>query len=174
MKTRPPTDVEPTEDLEWGNPSPETAISTAAPRRHRHVYEWPEWRVTHNNDGTATVQQSGRECRCGDIQDPAASRRGRLNRSRGLAAQRKRLRAIGIENIPGNGPYDGRSEMFRAEHKSGGAFPKTLWRYLKGIPVTTETAILVVTDTPGPGHKARSVVIIDADDWRDLHGGGKQ
>jgi hypothetical protein len=27
-----------------------------------------------------------------------------------------------------------------------------------------------VTDTPGPGKKRRAVVILDLDDWRDLHG----
>jgi hypothetical protein len=105
------------------------------------------------------------------VEDPEASRRGRNNRKRGLRKQRERLTALGIENLPGNGPFDGRSEMFRAESKSGGAFPERLWKWLKGVPVTTETAILIVTDAPGPGHRARSVVVLDYDDWRDLHGG---
>jgi hypothetical protein len=30
---------------------------------------------------------------------------------------------------------------------------------------------LVVTDAPGPGHRRRAMVILDLDDWADLHAG---
>ena len=29
--------------------------------------------------------------------------------------------------------------------------------------------VLIITDTPGVGHRARSVIVIDYDDWRALH-----
>ena len=61
--------------------------------------------------------------------------------------------------------------MFAYESKSGGSFHERLWRWLKGIPTTGgRTPVLIVTDAPGPGHRARSVVIVDFDDWKDLHG----
>jgi hypothetical protein len=29
---------------------------------------------------------------------------------------------------------------------------------------------VIVTDTPGPGHKARSYVVVEFSEWKDLHG----
>ena len=61
--------------------------------------------------------------------------------------------------------------MFKGESKSGLSFPERPWRWLKAIPATGgEIAILVMVDTPGPGKKRRALVILDLDDWRELHG----
>lgn len=103
----------------------------------------------------------------------ARQRRGRNNRTRGNRIQRERNQALGIRNLAGNNPsLDGVSAMFATESKSGGAFPERLWRWLKGVKLITadQVAILIVTDTPGPGRRARSVVIVDYEDWKELHG----
>jgi hypothetical protein len=40
------------------------------------------------------------------------------------------------------------------------------------VPVNAgQTPLLVVTDAPGPGHRRRAMVILDIDDWADLHAG---
>lgn len=113
--------------------------------------------------------------RCGKVRDPAASRRARRNRSRGLAIQRKRNAGLGISNIAGNAPsHDGGTadELFVSESKSGVSFSERYWRWLSAIPRrSSQVPILIVTDTPGPGHRARSIVVVAYDDWRDLHGG---
>lgn len=154
-------DDENIDTLAWGAPSPEAAISTAKPRPCSH----PKYKRTFNGTQWA--------CSCGHLIDPAKQKAGKNARSRNLRIQRQRQTGIGIENLPGNGPYDGRNEMFRSESKAmvPDRFPNQLWKWLRGIPVTTETPILIVTDTPGPGLRARSIVVIDYDDWRDLHGG---
>ena len=113
------------------------------------------------------------ECiRCGRPRDAAKSRRGRTNASRGKRIQRQRIEGLGGLNLAGNNEnLDGIGTMFRYESKSGGAFPERAWRWLTGIPVAAgQIPVLIITDAPGPGHRARSVVIVDYDDWRDLHG----
>jgi hypothetical protein len=110
--------------------------------------------------------------KCGKPKDATASRRGRTNASRGKAIQRKRIEGLGGTNLAGNNPnLDGIGELFRYESKSGGSFSERYWRWLRGIPKgATQVGVLIVTDTPGPGHRARSIVVVDYDDWRDLHG----
>ena len=100
------------------------------------------------------------------------SRRGNNNRKRGQAIQRKQIEGLGGQNLAGNNPnLDGLGAMFRYESKSGGSFSQRYWRWLRGIPVAAgQVRVLIVTETPGAGHKAGSYVVIDYDDWRDLHG----
>ena len=77
--------------------------------------------------------------------------------------------------MPGNKPnHDGIGLAFSYESKSGKAgsvFSERYWSWLKGIPVTAaQTAILVVTEAGAVGRRARGYVVVDYDDWRDLHG----
>ena len=110
--------------------------------------------------------------RCSRRRDEAASRRGRTNKNRGNRIQRQRIEALGGKNLSGNNEnLDGIGLRFRYESKSGGSFPERPWRWLKGIPlVAGQIGVLIVTDTPGSGIRARSVVMVDFDDWKDLHG----
>lgn len=110
--------------------------------------------------------------RCGVIQNPVTVRRGKNNRQRGNAIERDVARQLGLRRV---GMYGGKEdiagELFVAQVKSGGAFSERYWGWLKSVPVNAgQTALLVVTDAPGPGHKRRAVVVLDLDDWRDLHG----
>ena len=156
-------------NLPFGEASPEAAISTAKPRKHRH--QWITYEVFFA--GKRELPDETR-CPCGAIQDPAASRRGNNNRKRGNAIQRKRITALGGRNLAGNNPnLDGIGQMFGYESKSGGAFSSRYWRWLTDIPVLAgQVQVLIVTEAPGPGHKARSYVVVGYDDWRDLHGEG--
>jgi hypothetical protein len=106
------------------------------------------------------------------VPTPESSRRARNNAKRGKAIQRKRIEGLGGRNLAGNNEnLDGIGTMFAYESKSGGSFPERPWRWLKGIPIRAgQTQVLIITDAPGPGHRARSVVVVDYDDWRELHG----
>jgi hypothetical protein len=110
--------------------------------------------------------------RCGHIQDPAATRRGRNNRSRGNSIEREIGKRLGLRRVGQfGGPEDLMNDLFAAQVKSGGAFSERLWGWLKQVPVKAgQTALLVVADAPGPGRRRRGVVIVDIDDWEALHG----
>lgn len=109
---------------------------------------------------------------CGKVRDESAVRRGRNNASRGKAIQRKRIEGLGGTNLAGNNQnLDGIGLAFAYESKSGGAFSDRYWRWLTGIPVRgDQTRVLIVTETPGQGRRARSYVVVEYDDWKSLHG----
>ena len=108
----------------------------------------------------------------GTAPDPVRSDRGRRAAKRGKSIQRQRIVGLGGMNLAGNNPnLDGIGTGFRYESKSGVAFPERPWRWLKGIPVMAdETGVLIITEAPGRGRRARCMVIVDYDDWRKLHG----
>ena len=141
-------------------------VTTKKCRRH----DWYDWSQV---PGYQLLPMSCR--RCGKVKDPAVSRRSRNNKNRGLAIQRKRIEALGGTNLAGNNEnLDGIGLAFAYESKSGGAFSERVWRWLSGIPTKgNQTGVLIVTETPGPGRKARSYVVVSFDEWRALHGEAK-
>lgn len=143
-------------------------------RRHQWVNGWqkcePSYRWTTVQQWPDDIPTVG--CaRCGKPKD-AASRRSKNNANRGKAIQRKRIEGLGGKNLAGNNEnLDGIGTMFAYESKSGGSFSERYWRWIKGIPTRgDQVPVLIVTDAPGPGHRARSIVVVDYDSWRDLHG----
>lgn len=148
-------------DLEWP-PAPPVDVTAIerGPRKHRHDFH-------RQSDGTWQCFAHAEPV----VRDEAKARMGRLNRTRGNRIQRQRITALGGRNLAGNNPnLDGLGLMFRYESKSGGAFPERLWRWLSDIPVQAgQTPVLIVTETPGPGRKARSVVVVSFEDWQALH-----
>jgi len=144
----------------------ELGWATVTPRKHvRH-----QWAMTFDvNDPSASRWACSV---CGKARDLGLARRSRNNGKRGRAIQRQRIVGLGGTNLAGNNEnLDGISALFAFESKSGASFSNRYWSWLKGIPLRGEQiGVLIVTDAPGPGRKARSVVIIDYDDWKDLHG----
>jgi len=130
-----------------------------------------EWAIADGGGDLPPVYQCAR---CDTLRNPVASRRGRTNATRGKAIQRKRIEWLGGKNLAGNNEnLDGIGTLFAYESKSGGAFSERYWRWIKGIPTRgDQVPVLIVTDAPGPGHRARSIVVVSYDDWRDLHGEG--
>ena len=110
--------------------------------------------------------------RCGKPKDGTAVRRGRTNRSRGNAIERDVARHLGLRRVGQfGGKEDVSGDLWAAQVKSGGSFSERYWGWLKSVPVNAgQVQLLVVTDAPGPGHKRRAIVVLDLDDWRDLHG----
>jgi len=156
-----------TDDLPLHYPDEAPAMSTAKPKPHRH--RWAAYPL-RGDDGPQEWCDS-----CHRWRDPVASRKGRNNKKRGGAIQRKRIEGLGGRNLAGNNPnLDGIGALFAYESKSGGSFSERYWRWLSGIPRHAgQVGVLIVTETPGRGHKARSIVVVDYDDWRDLHGEGE-
>lgn len=110
--------------------------------------------------------------RCGHVFDAQHQRRNRTNRSRGNAIEREVAARLGLARV---GQYGGADDVrglaFVGQVKSGAAFPERLWRWLRAVPVNAgQTAIVVVTDAPGPGHRRRGLVVVDLEDWVSLHG----
>lgn len=149
------------DDFDLFTPTEATVnVSTKKCRRH-------DWREGVIDELVIT------ECRrCGVMRDIAKSRRSRNNKSRGLAIQRKRIEGLGGTNLAGNNEnLDGIGLAFAYESKSGGAFSDRIWRWLTGIPTKgDQTGVLIVTETPGPGRRARSYVVVEYDEWKALHG----
>lgn len=138
------------------------------PGKHRH--QWARYPLIIAGPNG---EQTRDECRvCRKVKDEALSRRGRLARLKGNRIQRERIVALGGRNLAGNNPnLDGLGAMFAYESKSGGAFSQRVWRWLTDIPKRgNETGVLIITETPGPGRKARSYVVVEYSEWRDLHG----
>lgn len=111
--------------------------------------------------------------RCGcRVIDAEVSRRGKNNRNRGNAIEREIAKRLGLRRVGQfGGPVDADHPLWAAQVKSGASFPERLWGWLKGVETNAaQTALLVVTDAPGPGRRRRALVILDLDDWVDLHG----
>jgi hypothetical protein len=122
--------------------------------------------------------ETGWVCVCGHSADRTAIRRGTNARKRGLSIQLEHARRLGLTNLNGNGAADAKSETvygnaaFVAQMKSGGLFPGWMQRELDYLPRTGgRVPLLVVVETPGPGRKARALVVMDESDWIDLHRG---
>jgi hypothetical protein len=135
------------------------------PKRCLH----PKWKRITAATETGTVTTCGS---CAKVIDATTVRRGRNNRARGNAIERDIAAKLGLRRV---GQYGGADDIrglaFAGQVKSGTAFPEKLHRWLKAVPVNAgETAILVITDAPGPGHQRRALVILDLTDWQALHG----
>ncbi len=144
--------------------TPLTPANPAAPkpkcRRHR-------WGAPLNDQG------ANLSClNCGREYDADRSRRGNRNRQRGNAIERELGKKLGMKRV---GQYGGKDDLsnalFAAQVKSGRIFSESQWSWLKAVPVVAgQTQLLIVADAPGPGKKRRALVILDLDDWRELHG----
>ena len=150
-----------------------------------HDPEWPPApavereprKCRHPRDRRSRIE-NGWACECGHTVERAVILRGKNARKRGLNLQRQAARDLGLTNLQGNGAADARTESmygnaaFVAQMKSGGLFPGWMVRELDYLPRGQgRTPILVVIETPGPGRKARRLVVMGLEDFRDLHVG---
>jgi len=139
-------------------------VSSKKPHRHSWV---------PSTDGLGAV---GYSClNCGKLKNEIISRRGKLNRSRGNAIEREVAHRLGLRRVGMyGGPEDAgtAADPFLASVKSGnGYFSERYWAQLKRLPVQgQQTALLVVTDAPGPGHPRRAYVVVELSEWIALHG----
>lgn len=153
---------------------PLTPPNPAAPQpRTCKRHDWMKMRDSERGFAYPPLPVEWTEClRCGKQKDPAVSRRGRLNKNRGNAIEREIGKKLGMSRTGQFGGKDDLSSpLFKAQVKSGGYFSERQWGWLKSVPVQAgQTALLIIADTPGPGKPRRAMVLLDLDDWRDLHG----
>jgi hypothetical protein len=169
-------------DLDFTYPDSPAPNVGAAPRRkcphpRKDRVRVPEWSadVPESERAIRNISRLQTRCgRCGHAFDPATQRRGRNNKSRGLALQRKVLAAMDLEHIPGNKEnHDGRSRgengLHVAEVKSGLRFNAADYANVVALPAKAGQARwLVKVETPGPGRKARVTVTTTLEDWQGL------
>jgi hypothetical protein len=151
------------------------AWATVTPKKCRR-HDWVAGPIPRVQVGEASTVFTPVYCaRCHKLKDEAGSRRGLNNRRRGNAIERDVAKQLGLRRVGHfGGPEDvgTAADPFMASVKSGnGYFSERYWAQLKRLPVKgQQTAILVVTDAPGPGHKRRAYVVLELSDWIALHG----
>lgn len=139
--------------------------ATSRPRQHRH-----RWESRQTDDGVVEVCAA-----CWRTRDAEASRKGRNNRARGNAIERDWCHRLGLRLTGKYGDAaDGDSTILIGQCKSlaTGRFPGWMADELAKLAAlrTGKAAILGVVEAPGPGRKARRLVVLEESDWLDLHG----
>lgn len=158
-------------DASW--PPTDPAILEREPRPcKRH-----DWQTGYVVSGSRTMTRAPiTQCRrCGKVQDPEASRRGKASRNRGNAFEREVAAKLGGVR---KGQYGDQVDVevpgyLRVQCKNGATYPRTIDRWLRAIPV--EAGLLravVMGDAPGPGTKRRTLIVLDLDEYAAYHGRG--
>lgn len=153
--------------------TPLTPANPAAPKPKCKRHQWWMPPVVGPEAAKYHFGANGPICRrCERPYDEERAKRGNRNRQRGNSIERELGKKLGMNRV---GQFGGKEDisnaLFAAQVKSGGYFSERQWSWLKAVPVKAgQTALLVIADTPGSGKKRRAMVILDLDDWRDLHG----
>ena len=164
-----PTTVD---EIPWEADPPAERLETATPRKCRHP-----------RDRRETVQDallgSVRRCtRCGHVFDEERRKRGRSARSRGQRLENAANDELGLQRRGRfGGPEDGggADDPAVAQSKTGPTW--YLERFVReldylAVPATGRPRILVCSEKPGSGHKARRrLVTMYADEFLVLVGG---
>lgn len=154
------------DDLLAANPpAPETAQTVVSSDRKCRRHLWVVWWLSGEDHADICA-------RCHAERDPIRSRRGKSARRKGNDYERELAQRLGGVKVGHfGGPEDVRHGMFVVQAKVRGNFPSWQWDELVKLPRTGgRVPILVVADSPGPGHRRRAMVVISLDDWVDLHG----
>jgi hypothetical protein len=149
-------------------PATETATSTATVRKCRPH----DWAVMRFEDAT----RDGFYClRCGRVQDPIASRRGKSNARLGKDQERRAERRYGWEKIGERGEKtDLRGTFAKVQMKASRRPIPALFRdTFAGLDATKDgrVALLLLSFIEPRG--TADFVVIRGDDWLALHGEDK-
>lgn len=118
-------------------------------------------------------RDGGYDCtRCGHFVTAESISRGRRANRRGRRLNAKAAKEAGAENVETlQVPEDFRSSHLDAQHKSGTGYPKRLDAWLRAIPQREgKLRAVVYTETPGPGRKARRLIVMDYSEYLEWHG----
>lgn len=159
------------DDVPWGSSPPDPSLSmTHRPRRCQHRHR--ESRSLFDDAGRALPFHYDACLDCGHVFDPGIVRRNNNNRRRGKAIERRRNAEAGIEQRGAlNRSEDGGGAADPIVHqaKSGGLFPVRLADALDAMTVRADQiAVVSVTETPGPGRRARIVAVVNFADLLTL------
>ena len=108
----------------------------------------------------------------GQMTDPERSRRGRTARNRGNGWEREVARMVGGQRVGHHGgPDDVRAPWLVLQCKVGGAYPERIDRWLRALPARSDQLrAVVIGDSPGPGVKRRSLIVMDLLDFCEWFG----
>ena len=113
--------------------------------------------------------------RCGRAYSPEASRKGRANRSRGNAIERRVAARNGARRT---GQYGGKDDVtgglfaFQVKSRKGSAFPRWMTAELEALRpgIGQREPVLVVVEAFSDRRPARTLYIVDEATWLALHG----
>ena len=99
------------------------------------------------------------------------AKKGRSSRNRGNRRELEIAKQLGGEKVGMyGGPEDVRTPLLNIQSKVRKAFPYWMTTELDKLPRGGRLPALVVTDSPGAGVERRSIVVMELDDFEDLHG----
>jgi hypothetical protein len=143
-------------------------------RRHQWVMYIEDTRDLQTGEVTDEHLTGLRCVACGRPKDPAASRRGKNNRSRGNSIERDVCKALGIARRGQyGGPDDGGGEAdwITVQVKSGGAYPERIDGLLRALPLrASQLRGVVHVDTPGAGTRRRALITLDLEEFSQWYG----
>lgn len=97
------------------------------------------------------------------------SRRGRTARQRGNSYERSVARRLGLSRT---GQYGTKVDVgavddwIVAQCKTGSSYPERLDKWLRDLPVNDrQQRAVVISDSPGPGHRRRELIVFDFSEW---------
>ena len=118
----------------------------------------------------------GAPCGCGRVKDLEAAKRGRRNNNRGKAHERSAVKALGAKRVGQfGGQEDGLSPRWSIQSKSkaGRAFPSWMADELSALFAFNggqrQWPVLIITEAPGPGKKARKLAIVYLDTLAEIN-----
>ena len=155
-------------DADFG-PIADDRLRLAKPRKCvRH--EWGTWSRRPDGGGAGDF----RCFRCGKRKDDAASKRGRNTRKRGGTWEREAAadiggRRMGQLNLPWDVEVAGYLRLQTKQLASWPSLSKVI-EMLDAMGAGTEMRGVALKDAPGPGGKARRIVILDWDAYCHWHG----
>lgn len=149
---------------------PTTPANPAAVAKKCYRHDWTRAGVDERGNALAFLTPRCR--RCGKVRDDAASRRGKNNKARGGKAELVVARKLaGGEKVGPLGlPWDVAVPGFlRAQVKKLARWPSlaACIGWLDAIPAEPELRAVVVT---GTGRGARSLIVMDLDEFADWFG----
>lgn len=109
---------------------------------------------------------------CGRFVSAEAIKRGLNARRRGNRLSARAAKDGGLENVERlQLPEDHRASHLKTQHKSGKGYPKRLDAWLRAMSAEPgQLRAVVYTETPGPGKKARRLIVMDYSEYLDWHG----
>ncbi len=148
--------------------TPATPTGAAGRRCARH-----DWAVV--SAAQSRYEDDRYKCRrCGAIRDDTAARRGRNNRKRGGSWEREAAADIGgIRMGQLNLPWDVEVAGYvRVQTKQLDRWPSltAVLAMLDAIPAGQDLRAVALKDTPGPGRRARKIVVMDWSEYCQWHG----
>jgi hypothetical protein len=154
-------------DVTWEStidPNAGPAVPTAKPRRCKHAHR--ERRPMFDAAGAALPYTFDVCTDCGHAFDPGVVRRNRNNGKRGKKIERERNAQAGIENrgaLNRSEDGGGAADPIVQQSKSGPSWwPRRLVAALDALDVRAEQMpVVVITETPGPGRRARVVALVN-------------